>query len=143
MIVLAMLAALAGNTGSATEYASADDCAILVEVGKVEAAWGPKGPNQPLVAEGELKDGTVYIQACNWAALGVGAPVLLKSGQTGPRFAVDKPRYTKGGKAAAVEVNFVVWQGPGFPPFLSVRRCDLRKTNGHWRLTKCTQGPIT
>jgi hypothetical protein len=143
MILLAILAGLVGAGGPKVEYASADDCQIIVAIGRSEAAWGPNGPNQPFVAEGPLADGTIYRQACDWRALGVGAAVTPSPGQVGARFAIEKPTYKQHGKVAEAAANFVVWAGPGSTPFLSVRYCKLRKESGDWRLLRCAQGPIT
>ncbi|CAN5618491.1 hypothetical protein BH10PSE5_BH10PSE5_13510 [soil metagenome] len=71
MILLAMMAALSGEMQPRIELASASDCAIVVAIGRAQAAWGAIGPNQPLVDEGPLSDGTIYRQACDWRALGV------------------------------------------------------------------------
>ncbi len=142
MILLAMLAALASG-GPTVEDASLSDCEILVQVGRAEAAWGQSGPNQPFVDEGPLPSGVLYRQRCDWRALGVGPPTLLKPGQTGPRFAIEKPVYSEDGRSAQTAVNFMSWAGPGTAPFLSIRHCSLRIKDGHWHLIRCEQGPIT
>lgn len=74
MILLAILAQLAATPPAKVEIASASDCAILVKVGKSEVGWSTAGPTQRFVDVGPLPDGTIYRQACDWKALGVGAP---------------------------------------------------------------------
>lgn len=139
MIILAALAVLATLADTTVQEASADDCAIVVEIGKSQAAWGPNGPNQPFFIEGQQKDGSTYRQQCPWNALGVGAPTPATPGNG---FAIDKPVYGDDGATAEADVNFVAWAGPGTAPFISVRHCELRKRKGQWRLKKCVQGPI-
>jgi hypothetical protein len=142
MILLAILAAVAGDVPS-VELATPSDCEIVVEVGRAEAGWGAAGPNQPFVDEGPLPNGTIYKQKCDWRALGVGAPKILTPGQTGPRFAIEKPIYSEDGRAARTSFNFFIWPGPGTAPFFSIRHCSLRMAGGHWHLVSCEQGPIT
>ena len=125
------------------EIASASDCAILVEVGKSEVGWGAAGPTEPFVDVGPLPDGTIYRQACNWKALGVGAPTTAGPSQAGARFAVEKPVYAADGETAQVDLDFTFTAGPGSRLFVSIRRCALRKTARHWQLIECVADPIT
>jgi hypothetical protein len=143
MLIYAMAAVAVAGSEPKIEMASPTDCAVLVAIGKSQAGWGQDGPDQPFVDEGPLQDGTVYRQACDWPALGVGAPTILKPGQTGPRFAIDKPVYSKNGAVAEADINFVSWAGGNSPPFISIQHCTLRKRAKGWRLVKCDQGPIT
>ena len=143
MIALALFALVIAGPERAVVHASADDCAIIVEIGRAQAAWGPKGPNQPFLVEAQGPNGSVYRQECDWAALGVGAPVLAKIGEPGPRFAVERPVYGAGRKTAEADVNFIAWAGPGTAPFISILHCRLRTSRGVWHLVKCEQGLIT
>ncbi len=143
MILLAILAQLAVTPPGGEEIASASDCEILVEIGKAEVGWGAAGPNEPFVDVGPLPDGVVYRQACDWRALGVGAPKIVGADEAGARFAVEKPVYGADGETARADLNFIVTGAPGDRLFLSVRRCALRKAAGHWRLVECIAGPIT
>jgi hypothetical protein len=143
MILLAILAQLAVAPPAKEEIASASDCAILVEVGKSEVGWGADGPTEPFVDVGPLRDGAIYRQACDWKALGVGAPGIADPSRTGARFAVEKPVYAADGQTAEADVNFVFTAGPGSGLFVSVRHCALRKSADRWRLIQCRAGPIT
>ena len=143
MILLAILAQLAAASPAKVEDASVSDCAILVEVGKSEVGWGAAGPNEPFVDVGPLSDGVLYRQACDWKALGVGAPTIADPSQTGARFAVEKPAYAADGQSAKVDLNFVFTGGPEDRLFIAVRQCALRKVAGRWRLIECVAGPIT
>jgi hypothetical protein len=143
MILLATLAQLAATSPAMVEIASASDCEIVVEVGKSEVGWGAGGPTEPFVDVSPLPDGVLYRQACDWKALGVGAPTIAEASQAGARFAVDKPVYAADGQTAEVDLNFVFTAGPGSRLFVSVRRCNLRKVVDHWRLIECVAGPIT
>lgn len=142
MLVLAVLAQL-GSSAPQMVMASERDCAVLVEVGRSLVNWGPKGPSQPFVDSGPLPDGRIYLQACDWKKFGVGAPQVVRSEQTGPRFGVDKPIYSKGGRSARVDVAFISWAGPGVSPFVSMKHCELRRSATRWRLISCAQGIIT
>ncbi len=134
MILLAILAQLAVTPPAKEEIASARDCAILVEIGKSEVGWGAAGPTEPFVDVGPLRDGAVYRQACDWKALGVGAPTIVDPGQAGARFAVEKPVYAADGQTAEADLNFVFTAGPGSRLFISVRHCALRRVEDRWRL---------
>ena len=142
MVVLAILAQLA-STAPQVVVASERDCAVLVEAGRSLVNWGPTGPNQPFVDSGPLADGTIYRQSCDWKKFGVGAPEIVRPEQTGPRFAVDKPIYAKGGRRARVEVTFISWAGPGVSPFVSMKHCELRRSAAQWRLISCAPGMVT
>jgi hypothetical protein len=143
MFILAMIAAMSGGSEPKIEIASPIDCAVVVAIGKSQVAWGQRGPNQPFIDEGPLLDGTVYRQICDWRSLGVGAPTILKPGQTGPRFAIEKPIYSQNGTIAEADLNLASWNGPGTAPFASIQHCTIKKKGGAWRLLKCEQGPIT
>jgi hypothetical protein len=142
MILIAILAQLA-VTSPRVDVASERDCAVLIEIGRSLVNWGATGPDQPFVDSGPLSDGATYRQACDWKKFGVGAPQIVQPGQTGPRFAVDKPAYAKDGRSACVNVTFISWAGPGASPFISVKHCELRRSDGQWRLVACTQDAIT
>jgi hypothetical protein len=143
MVILAILAQLAVAPPAEEEIASASDCAILVEVGKSEVGWSAAGPNQPFVEVGPLPDGVLYRQACDWKALGVGAPTIADPSLAGARFAVEKPVYAADGQTAEADLNFVFTAGPRSRLFVSVRHCTLRKAADRWRLIECVAGPIT
>jgi hypothetical protein len=143
MILLAILAQLAVTPPAREEIASASYCEILVEIGKSEVGWGAAGPTESFVDVGPLPDGTIYRQACDWKALGVGAPKIVGPDQAGARFAVEKPIYAANGETAQADLNFIFTGAPGDRLFLSVRHRALRKAAGHWRLMQCTAGPIT
>jgi hypothetical protein len=143
MILLATLAQLAASSAAKVELASASDCEIVVEVGKSEVGWSRDGPSQPFVDIGPLPDGGLYRQACDWKALGVGAPTIADPDQSGPRFAVEKPVYAADGQTAEADLNFIFTGGPGDRLFLAVRHCALRIVSDHWRLIQCRAGPIT
>lgn len=143
MILLAILAQLAATAPARVEIASASDCAILVEAGKSEVGWGAAGPTEPFVDVGPLPDGAIYRQACDWKALGVGAPTIFDPSQDGARFAVEKPVYAADGQSAEVDLNFVFTAGPGTRLFVSIRRCALHKAADQWRLIECKQRLIT
>jgi hypothetical protein len=143
MILLVILIELAAASPAKVEFASASDCAIVVEVGKSEAGWGADGPNEPFVEVDSLPNGVLYRQACDWKALGVGVPKIADPSQAGARFAVEKPVYAADGQSAEVDLDFSFTAGPGSRLFVSVRRCALRNMAGRWRLIECVAGPIT
>mgnify|MGYP000031662677 FL=1 len=143
MIALAMIVLVTVLPEPIVVHASADDCAIIVAIRKAQAAWGLKGPNRPFVVEGQGPDGIIYRQDCDWAASGVGPPVVQKLGEPGPRFAIGRPVYGVGRKTAEADISFVAWAGRGTVPFMSAEHCTLKRSRGAWRVVKCEQGIIT
>jgi hypothetical protein len=126
------------------EEASADDCAIVVAIGRAQMDWGPTGPNLPFVAEAADVGGVIYRQRCPWRALGVGAPVLAGPAHWGARFSIGRPAYGEDRRTATTDLVILgPPRRPGGPPFTRIEHCRLEKADGRWQLSACTEGPIT
>ena len=75
------------------ERASADDCAVFVEIGKAEVLWSATAPKYDFFPQFERKGGGTYLEDCPWSALGVAAPTI-----GGPKslagFYITRPVYS-------------------------------------------------
>jgi hypothetical protein len=108
------------------ERASADDCAIPVEVGKNQMNWGVIPPDFTFYSEFDRDGGGTYVEDCPWKELGVAEP-LRPSQQTGKDLFITRPAYR--GDEATVSLQYSISgrivDGKKTRPF--IRRNSLRK----------------
>ncbi|MGH6889236.1 MAG: hypothetical protein ACREHF_08580 [Rhizomicrobium sp.] len=140
------LAACAGNRAMSpqpatmrVERASADDCAILVAIGKSELKWGAKPPAAAFLPEFSMPGGGTYRQGCSWNELGV-APPTIGDSRSPMAFFITRPTYA--GPRATAYFQYTVAalrlpDGSLLPPFLERERCSLEKRAGEWHLLSC------
>jgi len=57
------------------ERASADDCAIIIEVGKNKMNWGAAPPDYAYYREFDRDGGGTYLEDCSWRQFGVAEPL--------------------------------------------------------------------
>jgi len=126
------------------ERASADDCAIIIEVGKNKMNWGAAPPDYAYYREFDRDGGGTYLEDCSWRQFGVAEP-LTRAQQPVKAFSITRPRYT--GASATVDLQiFISGQivaGKRTPPFISVEICDLEKHGDRWQFRKCKLRLIT
>jgi hypothetical protein len=126
------------------ERASADDCAIIVAVGKNRMNWGAAPPNYAYYREFDSDGGGTYLEDCSWQQLGVAEP-LTKVQQPEKGFSITRPRYT--GASATVELQIFISEqivdGKRTPPFISVETCSLERQGGRWQFRECNLRLIT
>jgi hypothetical protein len=141
LMMLAAVAAQAALGSPEIIHASADDCAVIVAIGRSQVQWGEHGPNEPFFVDGALPDGADFREDCPWRSLGVGDPVPARQGALG--FAIDRPIYGADGKSATAALSFTAFSKKNVTPFASVETCSLVKQGGGWTLVKCVQNLIT
>lgn len=127
-----------GASNAHIERASADDCAILVAIGKSELKWGTKPPAAAMLPDFPIAGGT-YREDCAWKELGVAAPVIGDS-HAPIAFFVSRPVYS--GKRATAFFHYSVASvrlpdGAILPPFFERERCLLEKRADGWHLAGC------
>jgi hypothetical protein len=123
-------------------HASAEDCEIIVEVGKAKLNWGTAAPVYAFFPEFDLPGGRVYREDCHWKELGLAEPVIgSPSSQKG--FFISRPAYS--GTRATVELEMTVRppEGQRIGAFIEADICTLEKRVGHWRLMECRLKFIT
>jgi hypothetical protein len=120
------------------ERASADDCAILVEVGKNQMNWGVIPPDFAFYSEFDRDGGGTYVEDCPWKELGVAEP-LRPSQQTEKDFFITRPAYR--GDEATVSLQYSISgrivDGKKTRPFIRRNKCTLEKKDVHWKLVVC------
>lgn len=128
-------------------YASADDCAIFVEVGKDKLGWD-KTPTAgyDLFPEFQNKKGSVYVVDCPWRALGVPAPTIGNA-DSRAGFSFSRPQYdAKRVQAKVIYQYFIKGRSPDgqkTSPFIAMYDCTLTKNRGRWQLASCDLRMIT
>jgi hypothetical protein len=126
-------------------HASADDCAIIVEIGKAKMRWGDKAPNSDFFPTFDNEGGGIYVEDCVWKDFGVADPVIGTPNSL-QGFFISRPEYS--GTKATTEFDQVVRPVPGLDgssvaPFMEKDRCTLEKIGGRWRIVECKMLAIT
>ncbi len=134
-----------GQGAMQIERASADDCEIIVEIGKAKINWGAKAPEYKFFPEITRTDGGTYLEDCPWTELGVAAPVV---GTPDAVFAFSISRPVYSGTQATADIAERVLHEPSpdgkqYAPFVEMEICTLEKRGGHWHLVACKLGLIT
>jgi hypothetical protein len=120
------------------ERASADDCAIFVEIGKTQLNWRAAPPNMDFFPVWDRDGGGTYLEECPWTDLGVAEPTI-GSPKSERSFFITRPKYV--GRRATV-VYAIALGGPGHI-FRSDHECKLEKRRGVWRVVTCELLAIT
>lgn len=128
-----------GQTASPepVERASADDCAVIVEVGKTQLNWGATPPGYDFFPEFDRDGGGIYREECPWKELGVAEP-KLGNASSEKSFFITRPAYS--GTRASVMLQIAMTRtvdGKKKPPFLKADACTLEKRDGRWQLVEC------
>lgn len=118
----------------APQASPADDCAVIVAIGRAELGWSDRSPpDHDYFAEGHA--------ACDWRSLGVTPP--LTGGPSSQRgFAISRPSYD-GARATATLSLSVRARGQVLAPFSVRKRCELTRGGTGWVLLACRQGMTT
>jgi hypothetical protein len=121
------------------ERASADDCAIFLEIGKAEMQWGAAAPDYDFFPQFGRKGGGTYLEECPWSALGVAAP-KIGGPQSLAGFYITRPVYSGTGASADLHIRLRTAPRPDgseLAPYLKDEACTLEKRGGRWRLVEC------
>jgi hypothetical protein len=133
------------------EHASADDCAVIIEIGKAKMNWGFHPPEFDFFDTFAKKDSGAYHEDCHWSDFGVASPVIgTPNSKKG--FYVSRPVYSGAQASAVIEwtilpENANTSVGPdgqrGNSPFIERDTCTLEKRDGRWHLIQCRLDVIT
>jgi hypothetical protein len=123
-------------------HASADDCEIIVAVGKAKLNWGAAPPAQAFFPESNREDGSPWVADCAWKKFGVADPVI-GTPDSPSGFSLSPPVYD--GNTASVDFQTFVAppKGQHYAPFMSTDTCKLERRLRHWRLIECSVKLIT
>ena len=127
------------------ERASADDCAIIVELGRKKLNWGAAPPKAAFYAEWPREGGGTYLEACPWKALGVAEPVAPAQNRNSS-FWIKRPVYQGRTATAATAVYEYAIQPPdgsNRSPFVQRQTCSFAKDGQGWLLMECKTDFIT
>lgn len=120
-------------------HASADDCAVIVAIGKSELKWGAGAPRAAFLRDFVLPDRSTYREDCPWKELGVAEPTIGDA-QSAAAFSITRPAYE--GNRATAWFQYSVAElhepsGTSIPPFLEREECTAQKGSAGWRLLGC------
>jgi hypothetical protein len=123
------------------ERASAEDCAVILAIGRAQLAWSAtRPPAFAFFPELEQDGGGRYVESCPWKAMGA-APPTLGDQQSGNGFWISRPVYDRGRAGASADLTRSITpmdnQGEPMRGFLETRACTLEKRAGRWRLLDC------
>lgn len=147
--VLAAGSLLAANAPAQSEppaapvaHASADDCEVIVAVGKSKLNWGAAPPAQAFFPESNRQDGSPWVADCAWKKFGVADPVI-GTPDSPSGFSLSPPVYD--GDTASVDFQTFVAppKGQHYAPFMSIDTCKMERRFRHWRLIECSLKLIT
>jgi hypothetical protein len=125
------------------ERASADDCAVIVEIGKARLNWGATPPKYDFFPEFDRVGGGVYREICPWKKLGVAKP-RLGTPNSEKSFFITRPEYSGARASATLQIALTkTVDGKKMPPFLMTETCTLEKPDGRWQLVECKLKAIT
>ena len=131
---------------SAVEHASADDCAIIAEIGKSELHWSvTNAPQASFYASFETPGGGSYLEDCEWEKLGL-APPLIGTPNSPMRFFITRPAYSATGASAYFQYSVAPVSAPDgskLSPFIEQELCTLEKHAEGWHLVRCKMTAIT
>src|ERR1700748_3191196 len=125
------------------ERASADDCAIFVELGKKQLHWGATPPTASFFPEWPGAGGAgTYLEECPWKQLGVAAP-LSPAQNPNESFFITRPIYA-GPKSTVAKVKFEYRHAgksadgqQNLRPFFLRQTCNFEKDEQGWLLMGC------
>jgi len=130
------------------ERASADDCAIFVELGRKKLDWGAAPPTAAFYPEWPGAGGGTYLEECPWKQLGVAEPPT-PSQNPNESFFITRPIYS-GSKPTTATVSFEYRNEgnsadgqPKRSPFFHHQTCSFEKREQGWLLMDCKTDFIT
>ena len=142
MLAFALAFAVAVELKPPVEHASADDCAIIVAIGRAQLGWNERTPpSQDFYPEWDSEKGGTYIQDCPWRDHGV-APPHIGGNASAASFSIARPRYDRARSTATAELT-VALSAEGRPPFVSAEQCTARRQGRRWVVVGCRQTAIT
>ncbi len=139
-------AAGGAGTRATVEHASADDCAIIAEIGKAELHWSAaNAPEAPLYPVFATPGGGTYLEDCPWKKLDLAEPSI--GTQASPiGFFVTRPVYSTAGASAWFQYSVgpvATAGGKQIAPFIEQELCVLDRHADGWHLIRCKMTAIT
>lgn len=133
------LGTLAQSAPDASVHASAEDCAVIAEIGKNQLKWREGARDLPMTAASFGAD-------CDWKAFGTAGPAIVPV-DPGPyyeglRLSFSRPIYSADGRQATVEYGVGGNAGPK-TYFYASYKCSAEKRDGRWQFVACKLGIIT
>lgn len=142
MLAIALALVFAAELKPLVEHASADDCAIVVAIGRAKLGWNERTPPaQDFFPEWDSEKGGTYIQDCAWQDHGLAPPHIGGKASTAG-FSIARPRYDTTRATATAELT-VSLKAEGHAPFISVEHCTARREGRRWVFVDCSQVAIT
>jgi hypothetical protein len=128
------------------ERASAEDCAVILAVGRSQLGWGAKPPEFAFFPEVDQDGGKTFVEECPWKAMGVAAP-RIGTPQSENGFWISRPVFDRTRTTASADMTrtIVAMENQGEPMngFLETRTCSLRKRDGRWQVVACRSAAVT
>jgi hypothetical protein len=136
----------ASDGPAAIEHASADDCAIIAEIGKSELHWSATNAPQASFYPGfQTPDGGTYLEDCPWKNLGLAEP-QIGAPNSPMGFFITRPVYSGAGANAYYQYSVgpvAAPNGKKISPFVEQELCTLEKDANGWHLVRCKMTAIT
>jgi hypothetical protein len=147
VLAIAVLQAAAAAGPPPVTHASADDCAIIVAIGKAELGWGADSSSDwPFFPDYDLPGGGSYVEDCPWRTLGV-APPTIGSPASMRGAAIARPAYGSDRVTATADITTTISEqdasGRPLPPFIQDRVCKLERRGTTWMLLSCDTTAMT
>jgi hypothetical protein len=128
------------STQTLVEHASADDCAIIGEIGKSEVEWSAtSAPQAFFYPRFETPAGGTYIEDCPWKKLGLAEP-RIGTPASPMAFFITRPAYSSTGASAYFQYSVgpvPTGNGKKIAPFIKEELCTLDKRAEGWHLIHC------
>jgi len=133
-------------TEGPAQHASADDCAIIAEIGKSELHWNAaKAPEAYFYPRFETAGGAQYLEDCAWKKLGLADP-MIGTPNSPIGFFITRPVYSPTGASAYFQYSVAAVSdsnGKKIAPYIEQELCTLEKDAGGWHLIRCKLTAIT
>jgi hypothetical protein len=131
-VLLAVLAVATARPAPHVVKASAEDCVLIVEVGKIEHVLSSRGEKEPLVIDIEEPGQPTYREDCPWRRLGV-APPIPATDRSATAVKIVQPDYGPDRLTAVVTFVSEVGRTTQFGPGVAATQYRLVKKNGRWQ----------
>jgi hypothetical protein len=128
------------------QHASADDCAIIAEIGKSELHWNAaNAPEAYFYPRLGTAGGALYLEDCIWKKLGLADP-MIGTPNSPIGFFITRPVYTATGASAYFQYSVATVSAPNgkaIAPYVEEELCTLEKDAVGWHLIRCKLMAIT
>jgi len=134
------------NGLAGTEHASADDCAVIAEIGKSELHWSAtNAPQASFHPSFDIPRGRIYLEDCPWQKLGLAEP-RIEVPNSPMEFFITRPTYSATSASAYYQYRVgpvAMPNGKKISRFVEQELCTLEKGANGWHLIRCKMTAIT